>query len=76
MAPFVRSYVNKFILIIVDYVSKWVAAVAFSNNNVRSLARFLKRFIFSRLSTSWAIISDGSLYFCNNLFDSLLSKYG
>ena len=46
MGPFVSSFGNKYILVTVDYVSKWVEAVALPNNEGRSVVQFLKRFVF------------------------------
>lgn len=47
------------ILVVVDYVSKWVEAIEFPNNEARSAVKFLKRYIFVRFCTSHATISDG-----------------
>ncbi|XP_060190996.1 uncharacterized protein LOC132620349 [Lycium barbarum] len=76
MGPFVSSYSNKYILVAVDYVSKWVEAIALPNNEGRSVTAFLKRYVFSRFGTPRAIISDGGSHFCNRLFRTLLEKYG
>ena len=73
---FPKSNGNKYILVAVDYVLKWVEAVATSTNDVRIVIKFLKKNIFTRFGTPRATISDGSKYFCNNLFDKLVSKYG
>ena len=59
MGPFVSSNGMKYILVAVDYVSKWVEAVALPNNEAKSVTHFLKRNIFSRFGTPRAIISDG-----------------
>ncbi|XP_070018023.1 uncharacterized protein [Nicotiana sylvestris] len=67
---------NTYILIAVDYVSKWVEVVAFPNNEARSVVDFLKKNIFIRFGTPRAIISDEGSHFCNKAFDTLLSKYG
>ncbi|KAL5574633.1 hypothetical protein UlMin_016332 [Ulmus minor] len=76
MGPFPPSFSNKFILVAVDYVSKWVEAVALPTNDSRVVIRFLKKNIFARFGTPRAIISDGGSHFCNKQFDALLSKYG
>ncbi|KAL5549377.1 hypothetical protein UlMin_004608 [Ulmus minor] len=76
MGPFPPSFSNKFILVAVDYVSKWVEAVALPTNDSRVVIQFLKKNIFARFGTPRAIISDGGSHFCNKQFDALLSKYG
>ena len=66
----------KYILVAVDYVSKWVEAISLANNEGKSVTTFLKRNIFSRFGTPRAIISDGGSHFCNRFFKGLLEKYG
>ena len=76
MVPFVSSHGIKYILVAVDYVSKWVEAIVIPNNVGKSVTAFLKKNIFSRFGTSRAIISDGVSHICNKLFKGLLEKYG
>ncbi|XP_049355216.1 uncharacterized protein LOC125819833 [Solanum verrucosum] len=76
MGPFVSSNGMKYILVAVDYVSKWVDEVALSNNEGNSIIAFLKNYIFCRFGTPKAIISDRGSNFCNKLFKALLEKYG
>ena len=73
---FLKSYGNEYILVAVDYVSKWVEAVALPTNDVRVVIKFLKKNIFTRFGTPRALISDGRKHFCNNQLKKLLSKYG
>ncbi|XP_015165376.1 uncharacterized protein [Solanum tuberosum] len=76
IGPFVSSYGQKYILVVVDYVSKWVEAVALLENDGKTVAGFLKKNIFSRFGTPKAIISDSGFHFYNKVFSSLLAKYG
>ncbi|PIN10813.1 DNA-directed DNA polymerase [Handroanthus impetiginosus] len=76
MGPFVPSFGNMYILVAVDYVSKWVEAVAVPNNDSKVVVNFIKKNIFTRFGTPRAIISDGGTHFCNRSFETLLSKYG
>ena len=76
MGPFPKSFGNEYILVVVDYVSKWVEAAATPTTDARVIIKFLKKNIFTRFGTLRAIISDGGKHFCNNLFDKLVSKYG
>ncbi|XP_022870849.1 uncharacterized protein LOC111390094 [Olea europaea var. sylvestris] len=57
-----------------DYVSKWVEAMASPTNDGRVVTQFLKKNIFSRNGTLWAIINDEGKHFCNHLFSALLAK--
>jgi len=66
----------KYILVAVDYVSKWVEAIVLSNNEGKSVTAFLEKNIFSRFGTPRVIISDGGSHFFNKLLEALLDKYG
>nr|XP_016502100.1 PREDICTED: uncharacterized protein LOC107820352 [Nicotiana tabacum] len=76
IGPFVSSYGNKYILVAIDYVSKWVEAVAPPTNDAKGVIEFLKKNIFTRFGTPRAILSDGGTHFCNRAFARLLEKYG
>ncbi|BBH06777.1 transposable element gene [Prunus dulcis] len=76
MGPFPASYGNLYILVAVDYVSKWVEAAALPTNDAKVVVRFLRKNIFTRFGVPRAIISDGGTHFCNRQFNSLLAKYG
>ncbi|RVW70695.1 Pro-Pol polyprotein [Vitis vinifera] len=76
MGPFPMSFGNSYILVGVDYVSKWVEAIPCKQNDHRVVLKFLKENIFSRFGVPMAIISDGGAHFCNKPFEALLSKYG
>ncbi|GJZ72080.1 reverse transcriptase domain-containing protein [Tanacetum coccineum] len=75
MGPFPSSRGNKYILIAVDYLSKWVEAKALPTNDARVVVKFLKS-LFTRFGTPRAIISDRGTYFCNDKFAKVISKYG
>ncbi|KAK8950896.1 hypothetical protein KSP39_PZI004529 [Platanthera zijinensis] len=75
MGPFVNSCGNFYILLAVDYVSKWVEAVATSKNDAKVVLNFLKNYIFNRFGVPRAILSDGGSHFCNAQFATLLRKY-
>ena len=65
MVPFFIFNGMKYILVAVDYVSKWVEPIELTNIEGKSVTAFLKKNIFSRFDTPRAIISDGGSHFCN-----------
>nr|GFA56497.1 reverse transcriptase domain-containing protein [Tanacetum cinerariifolium] len=75
MGPFLSSRGNKYILVAVDYLSKWVEAKALPTNDARVVCKFLKS-LFARFGTPRAIISDRSTHFCNDQFAKVMRKYG
>ncbi|PHT45966.1 hypothetical protein CQW23_15124 [Capsicum baccatum] len=66
MGPFPPSKRNLYILVVVDYLSKWEEAVASPTNDVRVVLKFVKKNIFSRFGTPRAIISDGGIILSNH----------
>ncbi|KAL9387950.1 hypothetical protein Peur_021074 [Populus x canadensis] len=76
MGPFPSSFGYQFILVAVDYVSKWVEAIASRTNDHRVVVKFLKENIFSRFGMPRAMISDGGKHFCNKPVGILMRKYG
>nr|GEV13484.1 reverse transcriptase domain-containing protein [Tanacetum cinerariifolium] len=64
--PFPSSRGNKYILVVVDYLSKWVEAKALPTNDARVVYKFLKS-LFVRFITPRAIISDRGTHFCNSI---------
>jgi hypothetical protein len=75
MGPFPYSFGFLYILVAVDYVSKWVEAVACKTNDHRVVVKFLKDTIFARFGTPRAIIGDCGTHFCNQIFEQLMKKY-
>ena len=75
MGPFPNSFGFLYILVSVDYVSKWVEVVACKTNDHRVVVKFLKDTIFSRFGMPRAIISDGGEHFCSRIFEQLMKKY-
>ncbi|GKE01265.1 reverse transcriptase domain-containing protein, partial [Tanacetum coccineum] len=75
IGPFPESRGNKYILVVVDYVSKWVEAQALPMNDVRVVVKFL-RSLFARFGVPKALISDRGTHFCNSQLEKALQKYG
>jgi len=59
----------------VDYLSKWIEAVACKSNDHKLVVNFPKENVFSHFGFPRAIISDGEKYFYNHTFEALMKKY-
>ena len=58
MGPFPPSFGNQYILLVVDYVSNWVEAIACPRNDANTVVGFIQRNILSRFGAPRTIISD------------------
>jgi len=76
MGPFPISFGFTYILLAVDYVSKWVEAKATRTNDARVVVDFVRSNLFCRFGVPRAIISDQGTHFCNRSMQALLKKYG
>ncbi|GJT71304.1 reverse transcriptase domain-containing protein [Tanacetum coccineum] len=75
MGSFSSSRGNKYILVVVYYLSKWVEAKVLPTNDARVVCKFLKS-LFARFGDPRAIISDRETHFCNDQFAKVMLKYG
>ncbi|KAI3767334.1 hypothetical protein L2E82_17429 [Cichorium intybus] len=76
MGPFPTSHGYVYILVAVDYVSKWIEAEATRTNDHHVVCKFVKKNIFTRHGVPRVIISDGGSHFKNFKFGRLLKHYG
>ena len=76
MGFFPPSFGNQYILLAVDYVSKWVEATTCPRNDANTVVGFIQKNILSRFGALRAIISDEESHFANNLFAKLMRIYG
>ncbi|XP_071929727.1 uncharacterized protein [Coffea arabica] len=76
MGPFPTSFDFLYILLAVDYVSKWVEAKATRTNDSKVVADFIRSNIFVRFGMPRAIVSDRGTHFCNKTIAALFRKYG
>ncbi|CAA7056095.1 unnamed protein product [Microthlaspi erraticum] len=76
MGPFPTSFGDQYILVAVDYVSKWVEAIASPTNDAQVVIKMFKSIIFPRFGVPRIVISDGGSHFINRIFANLLKKHG
>ena len=76
MGPFPSLFDIMYILLAVDYVSKWVEATAYPINDAITVVRFIQRNILSRFGAPRTIINDKGSHFANKVFAKIMSIYG
>ncbi|CAM9000240.1 unnamed protein product [Rhodiola kirilowii] len=75
MGPFPVSWGYTYILVVVDYVSKWVEAKATRCDDAKTVIDFLHTNLFCRYGVPKAIISDQGTHFCNRMMAATLKRY-
>ncbi|CAM8942179.1 unnamed protein product [Rhodiola kirilowii] len=76
IGPLPSSQGNSFILVAVDYVSKWVEAIASPSCDAKVVIKMFKKVIFPRFGVPRAVISDNGSHFKEKRFESMLKKFG
>jgi transposase InsO family protein len=74
--PFVKSNGYERILVVVDYVSKWVEAIPCRKASTEEALQMIKTVIFPRYSVPRILISDGGSHFIGKDFKRCLAKLG
>jgi transposase InsO family protein len=76
MGPFPNSECCKYILVVVDYVSKWVEALPCRAFNAMHSKRMFHEVIFLRYGVPRIVVSDGGSHFIDRTFRKALSEVG
>jgi hypothetical protein len=76
MGPFKNSHGYEHMLVMVDYVSKWVDAIPCCEASVEASIMMVKSVIFPRYSTPRILISYEGTHFIRKNFKKCLSKLG
>jgi transposase InsO family protein len=74
--PFKNSHGFEHILVMVDYVSKWVEAMPCHKASTEESIAMIKSMIFPRFGTPRILISDGGTHFTRKNFKKCLFKLG
>ncbi len=61
--PMGRLTRNKYILVVIDYATKWVEAKAFKINTIVIIAKFLYEYIITRFGYPLTIITYQGIHF-------------
>jgi transposase InsO family protein len=76
IGPFKNSCGYEYILVMVDYVSKWVEAMPCRRASTEESITMIKNVIFPRFGTPRILISDGGTHFTRKNFKKFLSNLG
>ncbi|GJS92274.1 putative nucleotidyltransferase, ribonuclease H [Tanacetum coccineum] len=75
MGPFPKSYKYEYILVTIDYISKWAEAQALPTNDARVVITFLKK-LFCHFGMPKALISNRGTHFWNKIMERTMKRYG
>ena len=76
MGPFQKSHDNEYILIAIDYVSKWVEALSCRATDAWYARKMFHEVIFPRFGTPRMVINDGGSHFIDKTFRAFLKELG
>ena len=76
MGPFPKSKNCEYILVAVDYVSKWVKAMSCKATDAKNSKKMFEETILPRFGVPRMVISDGGTHFTDKNFHNYLSRHG
>jgi hypothetical protein len=76
MGPFPKSQDYEYILVAVDYISKWVEAMPCRAADAKHARKMFHEIIFPRFCTPCMVISDGGSHFIDKTFKAFLKELG
>lgn len=76
MGLFPLSYGFVYILLAINYFSKWVEGKSTKTDDLKTVTRFIMFNIISRIGIPQAMIGNQGTHFCNQTIDALLKKHG
>ena len=76
MGPFLKSHDCEYIVVAVDYVSKWVEALPCRAADAKHARKMFHEIIFPRFGTRRMVISDRGSHFIDKTFRRFLKELG
>jgi hypothetical protein len=74
MGPFPKSHNCEYILVAVDYISKWIEALPCRAADAKHARKMFHEIIFPRFGTPRMVISDGWSHFIDTAFRNILKE--
>ncbi|MCO5568223.1 hypothetical protein L7F22_021919 [Adiantum nelumboides] len=75
IAPLAYKTHAQYIIVAIDYLTKWVKAKATTKNDAKMTTQFLYENIFTRYGLPIEIVSDRGIYFINEVIEFLLEEF-
>jgi 2-hydroxy-3-keto-5-methylthiopentenyl-1-phosphate phosphatase len=75
MGPFPKSKNCEYILVVVDYVSKWVEAIPCRAADTKNSKKMFEEILFPHFRVPRIVISDGGTHFIDKNFQKYLMKH-
>jgi transposase InsO family protein len=66
---------KRYILVCIDYITKWVEAKALFKANEQSVEYFLYEYIFTRFGVPREIVTDQGTQFTSRIINSITEQY-
>ena len=76
MGPFIESNGYTHILVVVDYVTKWVGVIPTNHVDAATSVKMIKDVIFPRFGVPRFLFTNGGSHFMKGTFRKILNKYG
>ncbi|MCI06452.1 gypsy retrotransposon integrase-like protein [Trifolium medium] len=77
LGPFpMASGQNKYLIVVVDYFTKWIEAEPLAKISAFNILRFFKRNILARFGIPLAVVTDNGTQFTDRKFQEFLAKVG
>ncbi|MCO5613464.1 hypothetical protein L7F22_067741 [Adiantum nelumboides] len=73
-SPVYKSHAQ-YIIVVTDYLTKWVEAKATTKNDAKTTAQFLYENIFMRYGLPIEIVSDRGTHFIDEVIEQLLDEF-
>ena len=73
--PLLKQLHAEYIIVAMDYLTKWAEAKAIVKNDARTIAKFLYEHVLTRYGLLIEIVSDQGVHFINKVIEFLLEEF-
>jgi hypothetical protein len=73
--PVVRYTENQYIIVVIDYITKWVEVQALCDNMAKNIVKFIYEQVIIRFGYSTHLVSDQGNHFINKTIEILVKEF-